>query len=79
VILTAGMPRNFFSLETVPTCKKVWEPLGRLYDPALMRTERDKTARAHFEKFIHDSASIKAKCCFNYHLCVWFNQKRLDI
>jgi len=22
-----GVPRNFYSLETVPPCKKVWEPL----------------------------------------------------
>jgi len=24
---TTGVPRNFFSLETVPQCEKVWEPL----------------------------------------------------
>jgi len=27
VIFTTGVPRNFFSLETVPPCKIVWEPL----------------------------------------------------
>jgi len=27
VIFTTGVPRNFYSLETVPPCKKVWEPL----------------------------------------------------
>jgi len=27
VIFTTGVPRNFFSLETMPPCKKVWEPL----------------------------------------------------
>jgi len=27
VVFTAGVPRNFYSLETVPPCKKVWEPL----------------------------------------------------
>jgi len=28
VIFTTGVPRNFFSLETVSPCKKVWEPLA---------------------------------------------------
>jgi len=37
VIFTTVMPRNFFSLETVPPCRKVWEPLIVGIQPAEIR------------------------------------------
>jgi len=46
---------------------------GQVCDIALMRIERDETAKAYFDEIIDEFASIKARkvlFCFNQHFCV---------
>jgi len=57
VICIASCERSFSKLKLVLSCLRASMSQGRFCDLALMRIERDETAKANFDEIVDDFAS----------------------